>query len=54
VPDEAAVAISHEHADYRWIAGPDDIGDWRPGHKRFFTHILRAYGERAFFPVIDD
>ncbi len=54
VPDDAAVTVSHEHSAYRWIAGPDEIEDWRPGHKRFFTHILRAYRERAFFPVIND
>jgi 8-oxo-dGTP pyrophosphatase MutT (NUDIX family) len=54
VPNEAKVAVSHEHSAYRWIRDPNCIEDWRRGHKRFFTHIFRAYRERAFFPVIND
>lgn len=54
VPNETKVTISHEHSAYRWISDPDCIKDWRPGHKRFFPYIFRAYREQVFFPVIND
>jgi 8-oxo-dGTP pyrophosphatase MutT (NUDIX family) len=53
-PNDAVVTLSHEHCAYRWIADADDVDDWRPGHKRWFPHITRAYRDRVFFPVIDD
>lgn len=54
VPNDVQVTISHEHAAYCWTAALDAVTDWRPGHKRFFPHIVRAYREQAFFPVISD
>ncbi len=47
--NEAKVAVSHEHLANRWIADPNCIEDWLPGHKRFFTLIFPAYREQAFF-----
>lgn len=54
VPNDAKVVLSHEHSAFRWIADVNEVDDWRPGHKRFFSHIRRAYRDHAFFPVIGD
>jgi 8-oxo-dGTP pyrophosphatase MutT (NUDIX family) len=52
VPNDAEVTLSHEHRAYRWIGDAGEVEEWRPGHKRFFPHIVRAYRDRVFFPVV--
>ena len=54
LPHDAEVTLSHEHSAYRWISDVNEVGDWRPGHKRFFALIFRAYQDQAFFPVMND
>lgn len=53
-PNDAAVTLSHEHSAYRWISHADEVEHWRPGHRRWFPHIFRAYRDQLFFPDIDD
>jgi 8-oxo-dGTP pyrophosphatase MutT (NUDIX family) len=54
LPEGAAVTLSHEHRAYRWVRDAAEVEEWRPGHKRWFPHILRAYGDGIFYPFIDD
>ena len=54
LPNDAEVTLSHEHSAYRWISDVNEVEDWRPGHKRFFDHIFRAYQDKAFFPMMND
>ena len=54
LPNDAEVTLSHEHSAYRWISDVNEVEDWRPGHKRFFAPIFRAYKDQAFFPIMND
>ncbi len=54
VPNDAVVTLSHEHKAFRWVRHAGEVSDWRPGHKRLFPHIARAYRDQAFFPIIKD
>ena len=54
LPNDAEVTVSHEHVAYRWISDVNEVEDWRPGHKRFFALIFRAYQDQAFFPMMND
>ena len=54
LPNDAEVTVSHEHSAYRWISDVNDVEDWRPGHKRFFPHIFRAYQDQVFFLMMND
>ncbi len=54
LPNDAEVTLSHEHAAYRWVSHPDEVDDWRNGHKRWCPRIRRAYRESTFFPIIGD
>jgi 8-oxo-dGTP pyrophosphatase MutT (NUDIX family) len=54
LPNDAEVTVSHEHTAYRWISDVSEVEDWRPGHKRFFARIFRAYQDQAFFPMVND
>ncbi len=52
VPNNSEVTLSHEHRAYRWIGDAGEVEEWRPGHKRWFPHIVSAYRDRVFFPDI--
>jgi 8-oxo-dGTP pyrophosphatase MutT (NUDIX family) len=54
VPIDAAVTLSHEHRAFAWVRDAAEVDNWRSGHKRWFPHILRAYRDGVFYPLIED